>query len=193
MSIAEEVRICLKNKPYIREAIEKNIANLSSLTRQIQKELKIKNFEAIKAALRRSSEDMKKSKHNREERVLEILKQSKTTVYDGYSAIITDKPLIKDHLIEINAPNFFVYLTEKEIAEKITENTLKKNTDCTVISIKSDKNIENVPGVVAYITSVLAEENINVLEFISSWTDTIIVVDRKDSLKTYEILNRVLG
>ncbi len=193
MSVAQEVRIYIKNKPYIRESLEKGIVNLSSLTRQIQKEFNIKNFEAIKAALRRLSEEAKKEKHKREEMVLQILKDSKITIYDGYSVIITDKPLNKSGKIEINSIDNFVYLIEKEDALYVKENIMKKSMDCTLVMIKSKKEIENVPGVVAYITSILAEENVNILEFVSSWTDTIIIVDKKDSLRTYEVLKQILG
>ncbi len=193
MSIAEDVRLYIKNKPYVKECLEKGIVNLSSLTRQIQNELDIKNFEAVKAALRRLSEDMKKIKYRREEKVLQILKKSKITVYEGYSVIISDRPLNKQSKIKIELPDCTIYLTDKEYASNIKENILKKNIDCTVILIKSPKEIEDVPGVVAYITSVLAEQNINVLEFISAWVYTTIVVDKKDSLKVYEILNSILG
>ena len=76
MSIAKQVRIFIKNKPYIQESLEKGIVNLSSLSRKIQEELDIENFEAVKAALRRLSEELQKTKHKREERVLQILKKN---------------------------------------------------------------------------------------------------------------------
>jgi len=57
MSIANEVRLYLKNKPYILEALENDIVNLSKLARQIQLEFRVKNSSAIKAALRRFSEE----------------------------------------------------------------------------------------------------------------------------------------
>jgi len=56
MTIAQDVRGYLRNKPYLLEALEKGIVNLSELSRQIQEELKTDNTSAIKAALRRYSE-----------------------------------------------------------------------------------------------------------------------------------------
>jgi hypothetical protein len=53
MTIAQNVRSHLRNKPYLLEALEKGIVNLSELSRQIKEELKIDNTSAIKAALRR--------------------------------------------------------------------------------------------------------------------------------------------
>jgi len=43
MTIAQNVRNHLRNKPYLLEALEKGIVNLSELSRQIQIELKTDN------------------------------------------------------------------------------------------------------------------------------------------------------
>ena len=51
MTVAQNVRSHLRNKPYLLEALEKGIVNLSELSRQIQKELKTNDTSAIKAAL----------------------------------------------------------------------------------------------------------------------------------------------
>ena len=40
MTIAQNVRNHLRNKPYLLEALEKGIVNLSELSRQIQKDTK---------------------------------------------------------------------------------------------------------------------------------------------------------
>lgn len=193
MSIAEEVRLYIKNKPYVKEALEKGIVNLSSLTRQIQEELDIENFEAIKAALRRLSEDMKKTKHKREERVLQILEKSKIIIYDGDIVLITDEPIEIEDKFRVNLGKNYVYLLEKNKLPKETDDIIRKTENCTTILIESPNDIEKVPGVVAYLTSLLTEQNVNIFEFISCWRYTIIVVDRKDALRAYEVLSEILG
>lgn len=191
VTIAQEVRNYLKNRPYVLEALEKGIVNLSELSRQIQKELKIKNIVAIKAALRRFSEELQKHKHKREERVLKILRKSTITLHDGNSVVITSKPLETEDKIKVNLGGEFVYLTDKNNLGKIN-GVLQKHEDCVMIVIHSPAELEATPGVVAFLTSLLAEQNINIIEFISCWTDTIIVVEKKDRLKTYEILSSVI-
>jgi hypothetical protein len=62
------------------EALEKGIVNLSELSRQIQTELKTSDTSAIKAALRRYSEDLQKHKQKREEKVLQLLKRSRSSI-----------------------------------------------------------------------------------------------------------------
>ena len=93
MTIAKKVRKHLRNKPYLLEALEKGIVNLSELSRQIQEDLNIENTSAVKAALRRFTEELQKNKQKREEKVLEVLRKSVLVVYDRKSVIITNKEI----------------------------------------------------------------------------------------------------
>src|SRR3989304_4654649 len=93
MTIAQSVRSYLRNKPYLLEALEKGIVNLSELSRQIQQELKTDNTSAVKAALRRFSEELQRHKQKREEKVLQILKRSGIAVYDRKSVVITRREI----------------------------------------------------------------------------------------------------
>ena len=99
---------------------------------------------------------------------------------------------------EINAKNAmkvdllgkFVYLLEKsDLPERL--NVLVRHDKCTMIVIHSPEELEATPGVVAFLTTLLAEQNVNIIEFISCWTETIIVVEKKDSLKAYEVLSNL--
>ncbi len=182
----------MKNKPYLLEALEKGIVNLSELSRQIQNELKTNNITAIKAALRRFSEDLRKRRQKREEKVLQLLKKSRITVYDGKSVVITDKQVETKNGMKVNLTSKFVHLLEKNNLAEITD-ALKIHENCTMIIIHSPEELETTPGVVAFLTTLLAEQNINIIEFISCWTDTIMVVEKKDNLRTYEILSGIVG
>jgi aspartokinase len=192
MTVAQNVRNHLRNKPYLLEALEKGIVNLSELSRQIQKEIKIDDTSAIKAALRRYSEDLQKHKQKREEKVLLLLRRSSVAVYDRKSVVITGKELNSKTGMKVDLLDKFVYLLDRsDLPERI--NTLMKHENCTLIVIHSPEELEATPGVVAFLASLLAEQNVNIIEFISCWTETIMVVDKKDSLKTYEILSNIVG
>jgi aspartokinase len=192
MTIARNVRNYLRNKPYLLEALEKNIVNLSELSRQIQKELKTGNISAVKAALRRFSVELQKNKQKREEKVLALLKRSNIAVYDRKSVMITSKEIQSKNSMKVDLPGKYVYLVDKaDLPERI--NTLVKHENCTMIVVHSPEELEATPGVVAFLTTLLAEQNVNMVEFISCWTETIIVVEKKDSLKTYEVLSNIIG
>jgi len=192
MTIAQNVRNHLRNKPYLLEALEKGIVNLSELSRQIQKELKTNDTSAIKAALRRYSEELQRHKQKREEKVLQLLKRSSVAVYDRKAVMITGRELSTKAGMEVDLLGKFVYLLDKsDLPERIT--TLVKHDDCTMIVVHSPEELEVTPGVVAFLATLLAEQNVNIIEFISCWTETIMVVEKKDSLKTYEVLSNMVG
>ncbi len=192
MTIAQDVRSYLRNKPYLLEALEKGIVNLSELSRQIQIELKTENITATKAALRRFSEELQKRKQKREEKVLQLLKRSGIAVYDRKSVIITAKEISNNTGMKVDLPGKFVYLLDRaDLPERIS--TLVKHDNCTMIVVNSPEELEATVGVVAFLTTLLAEQNVNIIEFISCWTETIIVVEKKDSLKAYETLSNIIG
>ena len=192
MTIAKNVRNHLRNKPYLLEALEKGIVNLSELSRQIQKELEIDNAIAIKAALRRFSEELQRHRQKREEKVLQLLKRSSIAVYDRKSVIITKKELDNTNGLKVDMLGKFVYLIDRsDMPERVS--ALVKHDNCTMAVIHSPEDLEATPGVVAFLTALLAEQNVNIIEFISCWTETIIVVEKKDSLKAYEVLSNIVG
>jgi hypothetical protein len=192
MSVAKNVRNHLRNKPYLLEALEKGIVNLSELARQIQKELKTDDTSAIKAALRRYSEELQKHKQKREEKVLHLLKRSSIAVYDRKSVMITGKEVNSKTGMKVDLLDKFVYLLDRsDLPERI--NALVKHDNCTMIVIHSPEELEVTPGVVAFIATLLAEQGVNIIEFISCWTETIIVIEKKDSLKVYETLSNLVG
>jgi aspartokinase len=192
VTIAQNVRVHLRNKPYLLEALEKGIVNLSELSRQIQEELKTDNTSAVKAALRRYSEDLQKHKQKREEKVLQLLKRSGVAVYDRKSVMITRKEIDTKSGMKVDLLGKFVYLLDRsDLPERI--NALVKHENCTMVVIHSPEELEATPGVVAFLATLLAEQNVNIIEFISCWTETIIVVEKKDSLKAYEVLSNMVG
>ncbi len=192
MTIAQNVRSHLQNKPYLLEALEKGIVNLSELSRQIQEELKIKNTSAVKAALRRFSEELQKHRQKREEKVLQILKRSSMAVYDRKSVMITTKEINTKSGMKVDLLDKYVYLLDRgDLPQRV--NALVKHDNCTMIVMHSPEELEATPGVVAFLTALLAKQNVNIIEFISCWTETIIVVEKKDSLKAYEVLSNLVG
>ena len=192
MTIAQDVRSYLRNKPYLLEALEKGIVNLSELSRQIREALQTDNVSAIKAALRRYSGELQRHKQKREEKVLHLLEHSSIAVYDRKSVMITDKEMETESGMKVDLLNKFVYLLDKsDLRKRIS--ALVTHDNCTMVVIHSPEELEATPGVVAFLATLLAEQNINIIEFISCWTETIIVVEKEDSLKTYEVLSNMVG
>jgi hypothetical protein len=61
-----------------------------------------------------------------------------------------------------------------------------------MITIISPESLEETPGVISYLLSSLAGENINVVEFVSCYKDTLLVFKDADITKAFEILSERL-
>jgi hypothetical protein len=48
--------------------------------------------------------------------------------------------------------------------------------------------VETTPGFVAFVTQLLASRNLNIVEFISCSTNTIIILSPKDALSAFSLL-----
>jgi len=198
MTVAEKVRYFVKNRPYVSEALENNIVNMSQLARTIRRELNLRSIYAIKAALRRYSFSLRKNRSFREQKVLRQLRLSKLMILDNLSIVMTDREFEIMNKMKIKLSDLhYVYLVEKGLLKKIRE-TVKHNLsliheDCTALVINSPEQMETTPGVVWYLTSLLSSQNVYSLAFTSCYTETTIVIERKDAIKSYEILSRVIG
>jgi hypothetical protein len=190
MSIADKVRTLLKQRPYILEALEEDIVNQSALSNKIASELKLTNRIAIKAAVRRFAVELRKQKKKREESVRQVLRQSTISIEDGLRVIVSSKAVEVNAKVAVSLDNVFVYLMSKSGAIAKSRLLLRHEL-CGTFVVTSPPLIEETPGVVSYLTSILAEQGINVIEFVSCYTKTLIVVDREDISRTYEILSSV--
>jgi aspartokinase len=197
MPISDIVRTHLKNRPYTVEALRNGIVNYSALARSIQAELRIRNHHAVKAALIRYAEGLAKRNLELETRAQSILSGNRITLLDGMFVIISTKRLGMENEAEVKLGGYYVYLSKRgvpaDLSKKAKEDLVEVHPNCSVIVISSEARLENVPGVIAFLTSVLAEQSINLIELISCYTETILVIRRGDALKTYQILSDLVG
>ncbi|MDE1768366.1 MAG: ACT domain-containing protein [Candidatus Micrarchaeota archaeon] len=191
MSVSNLVRLYLKNKPYTIEALENGIVNYSALARVVQRSLRIRNYHAIKAALRRYAQELKERDINIEKHATEMLNDSTITIQSGISVIISNDDVDVEKSGKIRLGDYYVYLVQSaEELKKVRKSAdiIKAHENASAIIIHSGEKLESLPGFVAYIASLLAEQNINIVEFVSCYTETLIVVSRSDALKSHELL-----
>ncbi|MCK5333472.1 MAG: hypothetical protein KAJ24_03085 [Candidatus Aenigmarchaeota archaeon] len=190
----------LSEHPSIRDCLKNEVINYSRLSRKIALELGIEkksSHEAILIACRRYAMKLKKEKAL-EDKILRILKKSELEIKNKIVVAILSKKCYMEHMLEIekkvrkNAETF--YLIEGKnaytiiISEKYLEDAqrlfgksiLKLSKNLAIITLKSPEDMEKTPGVTAYIYSLFGERGINIVETMSCWTDTILVVSEKD-------------
>jgi hypothetical protein len=209
-SIAERTRAYIDAHPSVKDCISKDLINYSSLARLIMKDLGIKNEEAVMIACRRYAVKLAKSDHERE--ILRILANSRLEVKTKI-CIVTAK---NDWTVLQRLESVFQkFINEKAImqiiqgAQAITviadeklknevinavgrENILKVRQDLVEITVKSPERIVETSGVFAFLASNLAENNVNVVETVSCFTDSIFIVNEADMIYAYSILTKVI-
>lgn len=194
--------------PSIKDCLKNGLINYSSLSRQIAPELNLNpknNFDAILIACRRLKRKLKKDDIF-EEKILQILKQSKIEVKNKIAGIVLEKDIFFGHLVELEKE-----IKKKREAVKIVEgvsaitiiiseefldlvkNYFKNkmiaiNRSLAEITIKSPKEIETTPGTYAYMCSLFGEHGINIVETLSCWTDSIFLIKEEDVGKVMGLL-----
>ncbi|MBT4804951.1 ACT domain-containing protein [Candidatus Woesearchaeota archaeon] len=194
----------IKSHPNIKSCLKQGLINYSSLARQISKELKIEkktSIEAILVAARRFQDKLSKEKVY-EKKIKDLLHDSEIEIKNKIVVFIVKKSIHKESFQKIQSEaglfsvlegssSYTVITQEKNaspLEKKFKTFIIKSTKDLALINIKSGKDIENIPGVVAYLTSLFAENGVNILEFLSSWTDTLFVIDKKNVNKVLEFL-----
>ena len=175
----------------------------------ISKELKIEkksSKEAILIASRRFQDKLKKELGN-ELKIKTLLSKSEIGIKNKIGVLILSKCIDLDYIIEfqknvkkengtlyvLEGTDNYTVITQEKYAQKLQKKfenyIIKFHEDLAIICFKSPEEIEKITGVVSYLTSLFAENGVNILEFLSCWRDTIFVIDKKDVNKTLGFLN----
>lgn len=191
-SAAQLVKDILERRPFLVDALRLNIVNYSALARVLQREIGSGSHEAIKAALLRSREELATRKGLQEERVVRLLQQTKVRLQDKIAVVISHSELSVPYLVTAHLTDSHVYIvdqTEMRDLEKLKDQS-EVTSDLVALILTSPSEVERTPGFVAFITQLLAGRNINIVEFISCSTSTVIVLDSRDSLEAFSLLQR---
>ena len=198
----------IEQHPSIRDCLKKGLINYSSLTRKLCADLNLdlrKNFDAVLIACRRYYRKTGK-KDILENRIIDILKGSKLEVKNKIIVILVEKDIYYGHLIQlqkevkkkaelfhiIEGSSTITMITSGEfldIIKKLFKHKIIKITEnLAEVTLKSSQDLEQTPGVISYLTTLLAENNINIIETMSAWTDTLFIISEKDIGKAMEVL-----
>ncbi|MCX6778382.1 MAG: hypothetical protein NT157_05880 [Candidatus Micrarchaeota archaeon] len=190
----------ISEHPSIADCLKKGVVNYSKLSRRIAKELGIEkqtSLDAILIACRRYSAKYR-NELVAEEVMLNILRKSELEIKNKVVVAIVSRKIYMGSLMDIEkkirksadffyaieGKNYFtVIIPEKYLEEfnQLFEGEIRKVAkDLAMVTIKSPEEMESTPGVVAYIYSRLGEHGINIVETMSCWTDTILVLSEDD-------------
>ena len=192
----------------VKSCLKKGLINYSSLARLISKELKIEkktSVEAILVAARRLSQKLEKE-ISHENKIRDLLSKSELEIKNRIIVYVLDKEIgvekvgtlqskvmkERDKFYLIEGSNNYTLLIQEKYSELVKNffisHIIKETKNLALITIKTTKEIENTPGTMAFLTSLFSENNVNIIELLSCWTDTLFVVDSKDVAKTMNFL-----
>ena len=187
-SVAQLVRETIQMRPSLLDALNMKIVNYSALARLLQEEMGEGSLEAVKAAVIRVADEISQDRGLREEAVLGILKESKVRLQDKIAVIISSIRLDIPHIVTAHLTDQYVYIVDQTTMKQRLPDQAKVESNQVALILLSPLRVETTPGFVAFITQLLASRNLNIVEFISCSTNTIIILSPKDALTAFSLL-----
>lgn len=218
-SVASSVKEVVSYHPSIRDCLVMDLLNYSSVADFLAPEVEITlrkkdvSSDAIKMALIRLREDLKEeSRTISEKRITDIIKNSKLELKNEIVVLTVGTESFKENIMQVMQAvdrSRFMQLTQgvssvtialdSDLYDDLKEIFSRGNVkdvvhDQSAIVMISSRDIIGTPGVISYIISSLARRGINITQIMSCHTDTVLIIDRKQALLAYSLLeNTILG
>lgn len=210
-STAEIVREYIDLHPSIKDCLRMGILNLSALARRIiAEEPEVTSEDAALIACRRYELDPQSRLV--EEDILAVLRSSKLEIRTKVTTL-TVRPSwhifrkLEDAFNLLQGSNAALHvirgsagvtiITDGAYADDIVElvgedQVLERRSDLVELVVTSPTAIEDTPGTLAYLSTTLASRGINLLEVISTYKDTIFVLEKDQMVPAFETLNTIV-
>jgi len=210
-SVSRAISEILLSKPVILAALELGVVNYSALARLLKEEVEERlgrrvSDTSVKMAIIRFRDKLAESLAGSKGEVLEVIARSSLSLIDdiGLATVRASDPLSLVSKIAKVVPRArflqltqgiytFTIVADMETLERVIEaagRTLVEAVyrDQAAIVVISPREIITTPGVVAYLTTLLAFNGVNLTQIISAHTDTVFIVQRDDAVKAYRVL-----
>jgi len=187
-SVAQLVREAIQMRPSLLDALNMKIVNYSALARMLQDEIGEGSLEAVKAAIIRVAEDISSERGLQEERVQSILKESKVRLQDKIAVLISPAKLNVSYLVTAYLTDSYVYVVDQTGLKGELPKNVQVTSNLVALILLSPPRVETTPGFVAFVTQLLSSRNVNIIEFISCSTNTVIILNSKDALRAFSLL-----
>ncbi len=212
-SITRIVKEIIMSKPAIRECMILDVVNYSALARLLLEELESKGVKtsagAVKMALIRLGEELKREREFLERQIKNVIAKTVIELQSDLTVVTVEKRILLnriERLSKVMEKARFFQLTQgvetftivvsseekEEVLKILEEDVVDLIEEQTAIILISPEEIIETPGIVAFVTSALSSNGINITQVISCHKDTIFVLDRKVAPKAYQILEELI-
>ena len=208
-SIAEVVRRLVDSEVAVQESLAKGYANLSALARLLKPKVerilgKEVSFESILSALKRV-----KPRYGGSESVNRVIARSTLSVRMDLAKVSVEKGRrtlslmgrliseLQESLIQASTSLSTITLIFDErvkdrVLKALGRDVLEFGDGLAAVIVQSPKEIVETPGCMIAFYSQLSREGINIEDTVSCYTDTIIVIKRKDVGRAFSTLSKLI-
>ena len=207
-SIVERI---IESDGAIRKDLGRGLLNVRALARHIQEEALLEgeelSTEAVIGAIRRYDVGARVAAHEStgllfkkltmRNKIVDvaILNDPEITAALGEFASMIDYSLGETFRLVSGVESIRVVIDEKNL-DKMKSIIPKKNipkivTGLSEIIVSMSEVADTTPGVVSTVTTELAMNGINMIEFMSCVPELIIVVDERDALRSYDAIEKL--
>jgi len=206
MNITRLTQKYIREHPSIADCLSSGLINYSALAREICHTHEVNSFDAVLIACRRHRAKQN-SRTPHEKKIMALIRKAKVRVRNKIVVITIEKGRVMEKALElqnivkrqkgdfnlIEGEDVITIVTNIEYLPAVKETfrgRVKKITrDVVQISMIFDQNIETTSGVVAHIYRLFADNDINIREEMSCWTDVMVIIDEKDIGRAMQILS----
>jgi len=200
MSLAQECRDVVSRYPYILDGLREGVVNYRAVARHVKPEVEDSvgrdvDIEAVTTAVRRYGEELQEGVEEYE-RVRGVLADSRVSLRGNVVSITAtefgDVPRPDGFMHMVKGSGYTTVVTDDDNAESVASavegEVVERVDDLTCITVESPDDIVDVPGVLTRMVSRFSSEEINIVDITSCYTETIIVVEKRDAVKALETL-----
>lgn len=213
ISIGDSLNEIISHYSFLEEGLSKGIINYSALAREIRPQIEKKVYKSVKEgaivmALKRISQKLSKNKSKVgvtsnltdltvRSNLSEFTFQNSETLPEKtrqlFNQIATKREIVCTLSEGIRETTFIISSEIVNIAKEvfIGEVLIAQINNLSSISIKLPKEVVYIPGVYYQILKMLAWENINVIEVLSTYTELTIILDNKDVDRAFSALKNL--
>ncbi len=212
--MASIVRGLVFTKPFIRGCLAEGVVNYSALSRLLAEELRARGIHAslgaIKMALIRLREEVVENEKELRVKLKRVLGSTvlqlqsdlvvvtvrKHPVIAKLPAIVRSMEMARFFQI-LQGVNTFTFIVSRENLEELLRNIGREDVveilgDQAAVILVSPRDIVETPGVVALIASTLYENDVNITQIVSCYSDTIVLVNASKAWEAYRVLETLI-
>ncbi|MDY6780824.1 MAG: ACT domain-containing protein [Halobacteria archaeon] len=204
MSLAQDCREVVSRYPYMVDGLREGVVNYRALARRVKDEVEEEHgnevdIEAVTTAVRRYGEDLQEGVEEVEE-MDEVLSESRVSLRGNVVSItateVDDVPRGEGFFHLVRGRDYTTVVTDEgdagSVKEAVEGDVDEERSGLTCITVESPEEIADVPGILSRLVSRFSSERINIVDITSCYTETIIVVEKRDSVKALETLEDVI-